>query len=217
MSTTPAGAAPTFHTSRADLPRLSVSAALSALLAIGATQAIAQPVAPDHRPGFELVVASGSLMPTGALRDEIRRADVTTAQLSYVLRPSVALTASTGWARSRDIASVGNPKLDVFSYDLGVECRGDRWMLGKTMSLSSFGGIGAGGRSYRHRHSEVDATHNLAAYGSLGGELGYRRMRLRLEARDYVTGFKPMVLQGARGRRNDVVVMAGLRFAPRAR
>jgi hypothetical protein len=83
------------------------------------------------------------------------------------------------------------------------------------MSFSPFAGLGAGGRSYNYRKLDVDATHNLAAYASAGGELGYRRLRLRLEARDYVAGFKPLAGQGSSRTGNDIVVMAGLRLVSR--
>ena len=49
----------------------------------------------------------------------------------------------------------------------------------------------------------------------MGGELGRGRVRLRLEARDYVTGFKPLAGGGPTDTRNDVVVMAGLRYIRR--
>jgi hypothetical protein len=39
---------------------------------------------------------------------------------------------------------------------------------------------------------------------------------VRIEARDYVTGFKPLVGAGKSERRNDVVIMAALRFNRRA-
>jgi hypothetical protein len=42
-----------------------------------------------------------------------------------------------------------------------------------------------------------------------------RRIRVRVEARDYVTGFKPLAGTGAAATRNDVVLMAGLRYARR--
>jgi hypothetical protein len=83
------------------------------------------------------------------------------------------------------------------------------------MSFTPFAGIGAGGRSYNYRKLDVDATHNLAAYGSVGGELGIRRLRVRLEARDYVTGFKPLSGVGTARTGNDVVVMAGFRIVGR--
>ena len=35
---------------------------------------------------------------------------------------------------------------------------------------------------------------------------------LRLEVRDYVAGFKPLAGGGTADTRNDVVIMAGLRF-----
>ena len=161
---------------------------------------------------FEFVVSDGALLPTGDQRDALKNARMNLAQLSFAVRPYLAVTTSMGWARSRDIATTGSPKLDVFTYDVGAELRADRWLSGKAFTFTPFAGAGAGGRSYNYRSLDVDATHNLAAYGSAGGELGYRRIRFRLEARDYVSGFKPMMANGASGRRNDVSVMAGFRI-----
>ncbi len=171
--------------------------------------------APAPQPRWELLVSSGIVAPTGAQRETMKQGKLTAAQVSYVVRPSLALTAALGWARSRDIASVGDPKLDVFTYDVGAELRAPRLTAGKAISFSSFAGVGAGGRSYDYRSLDVDATHNAAAYGSVGGELGVRRIRLRVEARDYVSGFKPLNGEGTARTGNDVVLMAGLRFVRR--
>jgi hypothetical protein len=170
---------------------------------------------PAQKPAWELLVSSGAIVPTGAQRDAIKRGNLTAAQLSYVVRPALAVSATLGWARSRDIAAIDDPKLDVFTYDLGAEVRGPRWAAGKAVSFRPFAGAGAGGRSYDYRSLHADATHNAAAYGSVGGELGVRRVRLRLEARDYMTGFKPLNGEGSARTGNDVVVMAGLRFVRR--
>ena len=161
---------------------------------------------------WELIVPSGALLPTGAQRGTIKRANLTAVQLAYVPRPSLAIMSTFSWARSRDLATSGNPKLDVFTYDVGAELRAPRWLEGNGMRFSPFAGVGAGGRSYDHRKLDVDATHNLAAYGSVGGELAFRRVGLRLEARDYVAGFKSLVQNGASRTGNDVVVMLGLRL-----
>lgn len=175
-----------------------------------------EPQATNGQPArWELLVPSGAILPTGTQRDAIKRGNLTAVQVTYLARPALAITSTVGWARSRDIATSGSPKLDVFTYDVGAEVRAPRWLAGKTVSFSPFAGVGAGGRSYNHRKLDVDATHNLAAYGSVGGELGVRRVRVRLEARDYVTGFKPLAAQGAARTGNDVVVMAGLRFVSR--
>ena len=189
--------------------------ALAAALLVGCVRAADAQTVPDRKPGFEFLVSTGSLVPTGAQRDAIKRGALTTAQLSYLVHPSFAITSTIGWARSRDIASVGDPKLDVFTYDLGAEARANRWVVGDALTFSPFVGVGAGARSYNYRSLDVDATHNLAAFGSVGGEIGYRRIRLRLEARDYLTGFKPLVAEGTTGRRNDLTVMAGIRFTAR--
>ena len=189
--------------------------AVATAVLVGSTRTADAQTAPDRTSRFEFLVSSGSLVPTGAQRDAIKRGDLTAAQLSYVVRPGVAVTSTIGWARSRDIASAGNPRLDVFTYDVGAEARANRWLAGRKAAFSPFVGVGAGARSYNYRSLDVDATNNLAAYAGLGGEFGYRRVRLRIEARDYVTGFKPLVAGGATGRRNDVAVLVGLHIAAR--
>jgi hypothetical protein len=80
------------------------------------------------------------------------------------------------------------------------------------VTFRPFVGAGAGGRSYNHRKLDLDATHDVAGYGTVGGEFGAGRVGLRLEVRDYVTGFKPLVGRGSATTRNDLVLMAGLRF-----
>jgi len=164
---------------------------------------------------WELLVPSGAILPTGMQRDAIKRGNLSAVQLTYVARPALAITSTLGWARSRDIATVRDPKLDVFTYDVGAEVRASRWIAGKTMTFSAFAGVGAGGRSYNYRELDVNATHNLSAYASAGGELGIRRVRVRLEARDYVSGFKPLAGEGTARTGSDVVLMAGLRFVSR--
>jgi len=164
---------------------------------------------------WELVVPTGLVLPTGAQRDALDRSKLTAVQVAYVIRPSFAVNATVGWARSRDLGAANEPKLDVFTYDVGVEVRAPRWLTYRTATLSPFAGAGVGARSYNYRSLDVDATHNVAAYASAGGELRYRRVGLRLEARDYVTGFRPLDGAGATESRNDIALMAGLRIATR--
>ena len=192
------------------------AAAAGTFAAIGslpAQTADAAPREPRHR--WELLVPSGTLIPTGVQGNAIKRGNLSAVQVIYAARPSFAVTSTFGWARSRDVAAHDNPKLDVFSYDLGAELRSPRRQRDSTFSFRPFAGVGIGGRTYNHRTLDVDATHNVAAYAGVGGELGIRRIRLRLEARDYVTGFKPLGGAGASRTGNDVVVMVGLGFGSR--
>ena len=167
------------------------------------------------QPRWELVVPSGAMIPTGAQRDAVKRGNMNAVQITYVAQPSLAIVSTFGWARSKDIATLGDPKLDVFTYDVGGELRAPRWIASETMFLRPFAGLGAGGRSYNYRKLDVDATNNLAAYASAGAEVGMRRLRLRLEARDYVAGFKPLTGTGTSRTGNDVMVMVGLRLVSR--
>ena len=200
--------------SRGFITRVVLSVAASCIL--HAVPASAQsPVAQEARNSWELLFSSGALVPAGAQRDFIKDANLSTAQLSYVIRSRYALTTMFGWARSRDLGSVAAPKLDVFTYDVGAEARAPRWIGGESVSFTPFIGAGAGSRSYNYRSLDVAARHNLAGYAAIGGELGRSRLRVRLEVRDYVTGFKPLVGSGSAGTRNEVVAFVGLRLARR--
>jgi hypothetical protein len=187
---------------------VAVRLALVAVSLVGPT-AQAQ-VAPEPKSAFEFLVPSGTLVPTGAQRVAIKRGDLTAVQIFYMVRPGVAITSTVGWARSRDIATAGDPKLDVFTYDVGAELRANT--VGSAVTLMPFVGAGAGDRSYNYRSLDVNATHNLAGYASIGGQLGYKRVGLRIEARDYTTGFKPLAVAGTSVRRNDVAVLVGLSY-----
>ena len=81
--------------------------------------------------------------------------------------------------------------------------------------VGPFAGLGAGARTYNYRSLDVDATHNVAAYASVGTELGFGKVHVRLEARDYVAGFRPLDGIGEATVGNDVVFMVGLRFGTR--
>ena len=164
----------------------------------------------------ELRLPSGGYIATGVQRAALKDAQASAAQLSLLVSPRVALTGTFTWARSRDLALPDTPKLDVFTSDLGVEVRTAKAARGESMTFAGFIGSGAGVRSYNHRSLTIDATNNLAAYASVGGTLTVRRVEVRLEARDYASGFRPLIGGGKSGVRNDVVIMGALRIVRRA-
>jgi hypothetical protein len=188
--------------------------ALRSVLVLGvvvsARSAIAQ--SPVTSSTWEARVTSGAFVPTGDQRNSLKNAGTTAAQVSWMVRPSLGITGTFAWSRSRDVGMIGQPKLDVFSSDLGVESRLGQMLAESAVTLSPFVGVGGGVRSYNYRKLDHDATHNLAAYGAVGGEIGVRRVGIRVEARDYVSQFKPLVGAGKSSTRNDVVVMVGLRI-----
>jgi len=105
-------------------------------------------------------------------------------------------------------------KLDLFTYDAGVEYRLPRRSGDRRINVKPFTGMGVGARTHRYRNAAVATTHNLATYASVGGELGLWRVRVRLEVRDDLTWVTPLGTSGTT-RRNDVAVLAGLRIALR--
>lgn len=178
---------------------------------VASAQSAASTHAPSS-PAWELRFTSGALVATGEQRNAVKDGQLSAVQLSWLVHPAVAITGTAGWARSRDRLTANTPKLDVFTGDLGAEFRPTQWFTDRKVSLSPFVGAGAGTRSYNYRKLDVDATHNVAGYLAAGGELGLGRVGLRLEVRDYATGFKPLVGAGTSDTRNDVMLMAGVRF-----
>jgi hypothetical protein len=192
---------------------LAAAGTLGLLLASARTSAAQVPAAPTG--AWEFRVPSGGLVPTGAQRNALKDAHLSAAQLSYAVRPAFAITATVAWARSRDLASANDPKVDVFTYDVGAEARAPQWFAGRAVTFTPFAGVGAGARSYSHRKLDVDATHTVAGYGAIGGDVGMGRVALRLEARDYVSGFRPLLGGGRARTRNDVAALVGLSLRKR--
>ncbi len=188
-----------------------IAAGASGSLLVATHTAAAQTDAAQART-WEFRVASGAFVPTGNLRNSLKNAQVTAAQVSWAIRPSLAITGTFGWARSRDISSVDSPKLDVFSSDFGVEGRAGQWFGKHAVTFAPFAGLGAGARNYNYRKLDVAATNQFAGYGAVGGELGVGRVGLRVEVRDYASDFKQLVGAGKAGIRNNVVIMAALRL-----
>jgi hypothetical protein len=191
--------------------RVRLAAAVFALSgAFGATAAHAQDIATYNSNGFELRPYAGAYIPTGKQRDLLKDAVLVGAQASYRIVPQVAITGTLGWSPSKDRLTPGDQTLDLWQYDIGAEFRAPSWFTSGSWDFTPFVGLGAGGRTYDYRDlDDVDAKTNLAGFGVLGGELGFGRAGLRVEARDYVSQFKPFT-GGDSKTRNDVTVAAGL-------
>ena len=183
------------------------------LLLLASTRPAVAQTPPQPPAAWEFCVSAGWFIPTGAERASLKGADLTAVVVSYVPRPSFAITGTFEWARSHDLAVAGEPKLDIFICDVGAEARGTQMPLGGAWKVAPFVGIGGGARSTNIPKLPTDPTTSLAAYGSAGGEFAIHRVRLRLEVRDYVSTFKAIAGGGKATTRNDVVIMLGLRFA----
>lgn len=194
-----------------------VAAAVFALMNSIATAGLAsaQPVpGTPTTPGFELLVPSGTVVPTGAQGDAVTQGNMTAVQASFGLRPDLVMTSTVGWTRSTPRGLGPDARLHVYTYDAGLEYRLPRRTSDRRVAFKPFAGAGVGGRTHDYRHIAVATRHDVSAYASAGAELGLWRVRLRLEARNYLTWGTP--LGATRGTsRNDVAVLAGLRLALR--
>jgi len=160
---------------------------------------------------FELRPYVGAYVPTGDQRDLLKDAVLVGAQASWRLIPQLAVTGTFGWAPSKDRVTPGDQTLDLYQYDIGAEGRAQSWYNRGSWDFTPFVGLGIGGRTYRYRDlDDVDSKTNVAGYGALGGEVGFGRLGLRLEARDYISRFEPLTGDGDAKTRNDVTIAAGL-------
>ena len=179
------------------------------LSVLAAATLSAQDMATHNSNGFELRPYAGAFIPTGKQRDLLKDAVMVGGQASYRIVPQLALTGTLGWSPSKDRITPGDQTLDVWQYDLGAELRAPSWFTSGAWDFTPFVGLGAGGRTYNYRDLDVDSKTNVAGFGTLGGELGFGRIGLRIEGRDYVSQFKPFD-GGDSKTRNDVTVAAGL-------
>lgn len=170
--------------------------------------------AQSSRP-WNLRFTSGALVATGAQRNSFKDAQLSAAGVSWHLRPSLAITGTFSWARSRVLDVADRGKVDVFNSDLGLEVETKEWSPSGPVRLRLFAAAGAGVRTYHYRTSAVDATNHPAGYLAVGSDVGVGRVGVRLEARDYLSRFTPLVGAGTSEMRNDVVITAGLHFKKR--
>jgi hypothetical protein len=159
---------------------------------------------------FEIRPYLGAYVPTGDQRDLLKDAVLVGAQASWRVIPQLALTGTFGWAPSKDRVTPGDQTLDLYQYDIGAEARAQSWYNAAAWDFTPFVGLGVGGRTYNYRDLDVDSKTNVAGYGALGGELGFGRLGLRVEGRDYISRFEPLTGNGDTKTRNDVTVAAGL-------
>ena len=147
----------------------------------------------DEPTRWEIVVPSGTLLPTGAQRDAIKRGNMTALQLNYVATSGVRdhIHGRLGaQPRRRNIRRSEARRVHVRRRRRSARAELDRGQRGDLQPVrGSRRGRTELQLSQARRRRDAQLRRRTR---SVGGELGVRRVRVRLEARDYVTGFKPL-------------------------
>ena len=173
-------------------------------LLVAAAKLVAQD-APTSRGAIRPFV--GAYIPTGDQRDFLNDAVLVGAQAAWNATENLSLTGSFGWAPSKDKITAGDQRIDAFQYDAGLEVRPS---FASLAGVTPFVGAGAGARTYSYRDLKVDSKTNFDGYGAVGFDASAGPIGLRIEARDYVSRFQPLIGGGSTKTRNDVALMAGV-------
>ena len=196
--------------SRAARLWIQIALGIGASLIAFALRANAQGAPASRTGAFEIRPYVGAYLPTGDQRDLLKDAVLVGGQASYRIIPQLSVTGSFAWSPSKDKITAGDQTLDVYQYDVGAELRAPSWLDHGSWDFTPFAGVGVGGRTYSYRDLDVDSKSNVDGYGALGGEIGFGRVGVRVEGRDYVSGFKPLTSVGEAKTRNDITLAAGL-------
>jgi hypothetical protein len=188
--------------------RITKVATVAALALMVAATAKAQNIGGS----FEVRPFVGAYIPTGDQRDFLKDAVLTGAQLSWRAIPALAITGSFGWSPSKDRITPGNQTLDIYQYDVGAELRAASLYSSGVWNFSPFAGLGVGGRTYNYRDLDVDSKTNVDGYAALGGDVSFGPIGFRIEGRDYVSQFKPLIGGGDTKTRNDIGIAIGLSY-----
>lgn len=194
------------HTSHFSNTKLVRFATLA--LVIGAGRAVEA----QSPTGVELRPFVGAFIPTGDQRDFLKDAVLVGGQASWRVIPALAFTGTFAWSPSKDRITAGNQTLNIYQYDVGAELRTPSGLGAGIADFTPFVGLGLGGRTYDYRDLDVSSKTDFDGYGAVGGDFGFGPVALRIEARDYVSQFKPLTGTGSSKTRNDIGLAAGLAY-----
>ncbi len=175
-------------------------------LALAATAARAE----DPVRRWSIAPLVGAYVATGDQRNLLDDSLLSGVTLSYDLHRHLAAVGSFSWTPAQNLRG---DDLDLLQYDLGVQGQYPI-ALAPSLTLTPFVGVGLGARTYDYRDLRVDAETDPAGYASAGAGLEYQTLELRLTARDYVSAFDGVGVEGDSTARNDLALFAsvGLRF-----
>lgn len=158
-------------------------------LALVALLAVARAASAQVRgPRFEMRPFAGAYVPTGRQSDAFGSAFTLGTQGAVDVTRSIAFVGNFAWIHGTDRLSVMGARVETFQYDAGLEVGLSRPVEAAFM-LRPFVGLGGGARTYGYRDPD-NATRTFATgHAALGTEFLVGRTALRLELRDYVSGY----------------------------
>jgi len=163
---------------------------------------------PRRGPAAEIRPFAGAFIPLGAQRSDFKSATMVGAQAAVELNRHVHGVASVGWTHGHN-KFFTEDLTHIWQYDVGTEFNLVR-EIGNGWYFRPFTGTGAGGRTYNYRGVAARTTTCVAGYGTVGSELQHNVVAFRIEARDYLSCYKPPTAE--KRTRNDLGLTFGLAY-----
>ena len=162
-----------------------------------------------RQPRGEVRPFAGVFLPVGAFDSDFKSATMVGGQMAIELNRHIHGIATVGWTHGHNKMFTSDVT-HIWQYDLGAELNAVKDM-GWGWYARPFVGLGAGGRTYDYRITDVKTTSCTAAYGSVGAELQRNVIALRAEARDYLSCFESPVTR-EKNTRNDIGLTIGVAY-----
>jgi hypothetical protein len=160
---------------------------------------------------FQTRSTVGAFVPMGAHGDLLDAGPVFGSQVAFAIHPNVSIVGAFSMSSAKEESATAD-EVDIYQYDVGAEV-GKTILGGGRWRFRPYVGAGIGGRSYNYQDISGPAQHNLAGYASAGALVMFGRAGIRLEARDYVSGFKGLAGEYESSKtRNDLMITTGLAF-----
>jgi hypothetical protein len=150
-------------------------------------------------------------VPTGRHHALLEQSAVLGAQFALEFDRGAHAVAGFAWVPTEQRGLAERGRVEMAQFDLGAE-----WLIpgrrGAQRRVTPLVGAGVGLRAYRSRDANTPSQANLAGYGTLGLEVMFGRVAVRLEGRDYLSAFRGLGGGDGTSMRNDAMIGAGLAY-----
>lgn len=170
------------------VPAAHMAYAARAISVLSVVVLLSSPARAQDAPRSQIRAFAGAMIPTGQQAHDFASAPLFGGTLATQTGTHTTTIASLSWAPAVNRFPGIRPRVQIVTWDIGLEVASvPHTSAARTVP---FGGIGLGARSYEYDDDTLTSPNLLSGYLAAGVELRRGRPTLRLEVRDYISGFR---------------------------